>query len=289
MCVCGFFAVANSAEWPEYKKSTCPSEQASAVAGILSKSTIKKRLQLQYHDKYNVTNTDFKTYIAPYMSSTELTAEELNQITTDNTTMMNISKSLIAQQKFQQDVESWAIYSTPTSSYSCNKYDTKPLKTKLYQEVCGDTVAEKAMTLFLNSAFWEFVDYYAENLNVIQQHNKDRFMEILILLTPGLYAEKYIDKAISIVGNKYDITQKRINDVKFCADMFFHNTVENAKSGKIALACMCENAFTALRKNFSNKELLDGYDLHFTAFQGTIFCDWNLINYKITSIWPNWK
>ncbi|MDR1907998.1 MAG: hypothetical protein LBQ43_04035 [Holosporales bacterium] len=199
-------------------------------------------------------------------------------------------RGMTEEERFEADKRWWTCYSREGRK-GYNKIDAESLKTKLLHEVEGDDVATGAMNLFLQSNFWELVDYCTDNLDAMQETNNQKFKEILILLAPGLEATRYKKKVTAIIrrnGHRSEVTRTAIQHINFCLDMFSYVAVENAKRGRVAMAEMCKHAFYALPPT-DNKKHLELYIRE--MFGGARFDDWPSIEYRfqVEKVWPNWK
>jgi hypothetical protein len=203
----------------------------------------------------------------------------------------NKRNAMPEEDKFREAELRWKDFFDEDSE-GYNEIETGPLKSKLINDVEGDSVAINAMDLFLESKFWELVDYCADNLNAMAPTNCQKFKEILVLLAPGLYATRYIKKVTAIIksdGHRHEIRQSNIKFINFCLDMYYYVAANNARRGRVDLANMCSDAFCALRTE-GNKGLIDSYEIE-EIFGDTLMEDDSDIYYfsQLEEVWPNWK
>jgi hypothetical protein len=116
-----------------------------------------------------------------------------------------------------------------------NSYDTAPLETRLREQIEGDSVAEKAMDLFLKSMFWHLVDHCEDKLSMMTNSNEQLFRETLILLAPHLFLGNYTERIVKIIGNPTLITDAYFQNRDLLCDMFFFSAVNMGKQG----CCWC--------------------------------------------------
>jgi hypothetical protein len=211
------------------------------------------------------------------------------QITVTQEMYDNMTPEEQEEYEFQVDKKEWEGLCTVGEGDSYNTTDTEPLKLKLLKMVDGDPVAIGAMDLFLKSLFWQFVDYCEDKLSSMIPINYERFREILILLGPGIYAERYEKKIISLIGDKDNVRKTGIKHLEFCLDMFSYGALDNARKGIVPIVAMCKNAFYNVTSNEQIEKQCAQYEAIRAIYRGVCFDDCPRIMYWPTHIWPNWN
>jgi hypothetical protein len=192
--------------------------------------------------------------------------------------------------RFQRDKKEWEEHCECYEESPLNIYNLSFIASKLREEVAGDSKAEGAISIFLDSKYWEFVDYCEEHLGSMNEINRLKFKEVLILLAPGLVSTRYMAKAVRLIGrDQKEVKAADMQHIPFCLDMCFHGAVRNGRLGRYALAKMFEDAFYAPCLEPDKDERFKAYDIISATFEGACFDDWPEIYYDLKDIWPNWN